>query len=258
MREYKIYLISVLFVCLTAVKLCFPSVPARLRQESADILCSGMEYSQAIQAMGRSLAHGQLDSQLVQVLEYISPDGSPRASGAIQAEERPDRSTLVENPDAQSAEEESSPLDDARLSEQKLPDRVSAALPHLPFEYTKPAIGTVSSGFGYREDPLDGEAAFHYGTDIAAHSGDSVLAFADGTVAAAGTDEGYGNYYIIDHPEGFSTLYAHLSEFVVREGQEVEKGQLIGYVGQSGKATGLHLHFELICQGNYLNPEYYI
>lgn len=261
MHEYKIYLASAAFICLTAVKLCFPSVPAQLRQQTLDILCGSSDYGSAIQAMGRSLGQGQLDSQLVQVLEYISPNAGSRTWETIQAVETCDISLPAESSvvGTESADiPDNGGQGDAWLTKYDLPDNVSPDMLQLPFEYTSPVPKAVSSGFGYREHPLDGEILFHYGTDLAAESGQSVLAFADGLITAAGTDEGYGNYYIISHDNGFTTLYAHLSEFVALEGQSVKKGQLIGYVGQTGNATGPHLHFELMHQGTYLDPEYYL
>ncbi len=251
MREYKIYLASALFICLSAVKLCFPQIPAQLRRETAEILCSEKDYGATVQALGRSLAQGRLEDRLVQVLEYIGPHGGQ----SIPSQEALNTPIVSDTGDVDLEDPESETL---QAAEDPLPDNVSLDVPRLPFEYSCPVTGTVSSCFGPREDPLDSEPGFHYGTDFAADSGDSVLAFAQGVVNAAGTDEGYGNYCIIEHSEGYSTLYAHLSECVVREGQEVEMGQLIGYVGQTGRATGPHLHFELSCNGMYLDPESYL
>ena len=252
MRECKVYLASALFICLTAVKLCFPSVPDRLRRQGAELLCSGTDYGKAIQAIGRSLAQGQLEEQLVQVLEYINPPEDktvpagetcwlPFLSGdgaaSLTAADIP--ASLLAGEDA-------------------LSGRVSLDAPQLPFDHCSPVEGTVSSRFGSREDPLDSEPGFHYGTDIAADSGTQVLAFASGQVSHAGTDDGYGNYCIVQHSDGYATLYAHLSKCIVSSGQEVEEGQVIGCVGQTGRATGPHLHFELSCQGLYLDPENYL
>ena len=83
-------------------------------------------------------------------------------------------------------------------------------------------------------------------------------AFADGTVLAAGFDEGYGNYLVLGHGEGWRSLYAHCSAVSVAAGAWVQRGQVIGQVGATGKVTGPHLHFELMQRGVYRNPEYYI
>ena len=106
--------------------------------------------------------------------------------------------------------------------------------------------------------PIQGVVKFHYGTDFAASAGTDVLAFADGTVLAAGQDAGYGNYVKIDHGNGYVTLYGHCSELLVSAGQTVQRGERIALVGATGQATGPHLHFELMHDGVYLNPEFYL
>lgn len=256
MQEYKIYLASAAFICLTAVKLCFPAIPAQLRTEALDILCSGTDYGSAIQAMGRSLSRGQLDSGLVQALEYIKlPDYGN--SDTVQAGEL--CTSVLPSPSPAGTDQ--GILMAGRKTvppQQSGPENTVEDIPSIPFPYVSPVPMAVSSGFGYREHPNSGELRFHYGVDLAADSGQPVLAFADGQVSFAGKDDEYGNYCILSHAEGFSTLYAHMSRLAVEEGQEVEIGQELGIVGQTGNATGPHLHFELMHQGTYLDPEYYL
>lgn len=140
-----------------------------------------------------------------------------------------------------------------------LPDKVSYAMPDLPFAYVSPVGGVTSSGFGYRTHPLENEVKFHYGTDFAANLGSAVYAFAGGTVYAVGEQpDGYGRYIMLDHGNGWMTLYAHCNEILVLEKLTVEIGQQIATVGQTGAATGAHLHFELLSDGTYLNPEFYL
>lgn len=140
----------------------------------------------------------------------------------------------------------------------EIPSNVSYSANVLPFEYTVPVTGRSSSGFGYRLHPISGGIKYHYGTDIAVDSGTDIYAFADGTVTAAYYDEGYGNYIIIEHADGYQTLYAHCSQLKVSAGESVCKGQLVALAGDTGQATGPHLHFELIYNDVYLNPEFYI
>lgn len=113
--------------------------------------------------------------------------------------------------------------------------------------------GTITSQFGYRTDPISGETSYHSGTDIAAPEGSPILAAAGGTVTIANALDswggGYGYYVRIDHGNGLETLYAHCSAICVMTGQQVEAGQVIGYVGQTGRATGNHLHFEVYQNG---------
>ena len=128
----------------------------------------------------------------------------------------------------------------------------------LGFDYCVPVAGTLSSDFGYREHPTEGEDRFHYGVDLAADTGTEVLCFADGTVTAVGDSSSYGRYCVVSHEGGYSTLYAHCSRVTAASGTAVERGQKIAEVGETGMATGPHLHFELQRDGVYLNPIYYV
>jgi len=143
-------------------------------------------------------------------------------------------------------------------SKQTLPDNVSMEQKVLGFDYCTPVMGTISSNFGYREHPIEGDEKFHYGLDIAADEGTAIDCFAKGTVAAVGESSSYGKYIIVDHSGDFSTLYAHCSRVTVSSGSAVKEGQKIGEVGQTGEATGPHLHFELHSGDTYLDPVYYV
>jgi murein DD-endopeptidase MepM/ murein hydrolase activator NlpD len=121
-----------------------------------------------------------------------------------------------------------------------------------------PIEGRVASSFGERLDPFNGEGAFHAGIDIDAPMGTPVRATADGDVVRAGMGNGYGRVVELDHEHGLSTLYGHLSGFAVLLGQHVTRGQVIGYVGESGRATGPHLHYEVRVHNVPVNPHKYL
>ena len=125
-------------------------------------------------------------------------------------------------------------------------------------QWPLPVAGTITSQFGHRVDPITGEVSSHTGTDIACAEGTPILAAADGIVTVAnGLDSwggSYGYYIQIDHGGGIETLYAHCSSICVTPGQQVQAGQVIGYVGHTGRATGSHLHFEVRANGNRVNP----
>ena len=104
---------------------------------------------------------------------------------------------------------------------------------------------TMSSGYGVRRDPIYGSSKFHAGLDFAAKTGTPVFATADGKVTEAGRQSGYGNCIDISHGYNYLTRYAHLSEVLVKPGQEVKRGEMIGRVGSTGKSTGPHLHYEV-------------
>jgi murein DD-endopeptidase MepM/ murein hydrolase activator NlpD len=122
-----------------------------------------------------------------------------------------------------------------------------------------PVIGWLSDKFGKRENSLGvGEAAFHRGIDISTAFGNCVLASADGTVVSTEQLLDYGNIVVIDHGFGISTCYAHLAGFNVRQGERVKRGEVIGFVGNTGRTTGPHLHYEVRIHGNPVNPVRYV
>ena len=134
----------------------------------------------------------------------------------------------------------------------------STRTPTGTLQWPLPVAGTITSQFGHRVDPITGAVSSHTGTDIACAEGTPILAAADGTVTVAnGLDSwggSYGYYIQIDHGGGLETLYAHCSAICVTTGQQVQAGQVIGYVGHTGRATGSHLHFEVRANGNRVNP----
>ena len=130
----------------------------------------------------------------------------------------------------------------------------STRTPTGTLQWPLPVAGTITSQFGHRVDPITGEASSHTGTDIACAEGTPILAAADGVVTVANSLDSWGGsygYYIqIDHGGGLETLYAHCSSICVTTGQQVQSGEVIGYVGHTGRATGNHLHLEVSVDGN--------
>ena len=112
-----------------------------------------------------------------------------------------------------------------------------------------------TSGYGVRSDPFRGGAAMHAGIDLAGPHGTPIYATADGTVTTAGWNSGgYGNLIKVDHGRGIETRYGHLAQMLVRDGQQVKRGQLIGRMGSTGRSTGNHLHYEVRIDGRAVNP----
>ena len=136
----------------------------------------------------------------------------------------------------------------------KLMNPDSTRTPTGTLQWPLPVAGAITSQFGHRVDPITGEVSSHTGTDIACAEGTPILAAADGIVTVAnGLDSwggSYGYYIQIDHGGGLETLYAHCSSICVTTGQQVQAGQVIGYVGHTGRATGSHLHLEVSVDGN--------
>ena len=137
----------------------------------------------------------------------------------------------------------------------------STRIPTGTLQWPLPVAGTITSQFGHRVDPITGEVSSHTGTDIACAEGTPILAAADGTVTVAnGLDSwggSYGYYIQIDHGGGLETLYAHCSAICVTTGQQVQAGQVIGYVGHTGRVTGNHLHLEVRIDGNRADVLHY-
>ncbi|MDE3106136.1 MAG: M23 family metallopeptidase [Acidobacteriota bacterium] len=123
-----------------------------------------------------------------------------------------------------------------------------------------PIMGPITSSFGQREDPVlgNGEGEFHAGVDISAPIGTPVHATADGVVKSAEISNGYGREVVIDHGHDLQTVYGHMSGFAVVAGQNIVRGQVIGYVGHSGKTTGNHLHYEVRIHNTPVNPHKYL
>ena len=140
-----------------------------------------------------------------------------------------------------------------------LPERISLQYYVLGLEETAvPVMGTVTSGFGYRDHPVSGEYSFHTAIDIGVDTGTDVLAFGEGTVRYIGENDVFGLYLKIDHDNGVSTFYAHCDELLVGKGDEVTCGQVIAKSGETGNATGPHLHFSIEKDGIRLDPAYYL
>lgn len=117
-----------------------------------------------------------------------------------------------------------------------------------------PAHGWISDAFGGRSDPFTGAPGYHSGLDISTDKGDPVYATADGVVESASYNGDYGNLIVLKHGFGLSTRYGHLSRFAVKSGASVKRGDVIGYVGSTGRSTGSHLHYEILNNGSPLNP----
>ena len=142
---------------------------------------------------------------------------------------------------------------------ESLPRNVSYQYYELGLEKTVvPVIGEVTSGFDYRISPITGQREFHLALDIAAAKGTEITAFADGVVRYIGESDDFGLYFMIDHANGVATFYAHCSKLLVRKGEAVTCGQTVALVGDTGNATGPHLHFTIEKDNIRLDPAYYV
>ena len=161
---------------------------------------------------------------------------------------------LPESPDALTAQgrwvQTQLDLVEGRLTEQ---NHLLASTPTVA-----PVVGLITDGFGRRKDPFTGRLAYHRGLDISARRGTPIHAPADGIVVFSGRNGGLGRCLRISHDFGFTTVYGHLDKILVEPGAEVHRGQEIGLLGNSGRSTGPHLHYEVHVNGVSKNPLYYI
>lgn len=196
---------------------------------------------------------------------------APKPAASAAAASAPAQTTLAQT-DSPSQQQIASSLDQFyALRAEALSGRISRALEgglsaSFSGDWTTladapsmwPIEGRVGSSFGSREDPINGEGAFHSGMDIDAPYGTPVRAAADGNVVEAEMAAGYGREIVLNHGHDVSTIYGHLSAMAVTPGQHVTRGQVIGYVGQSGRATGPHLHYEVRVHKIPVNPHKYL
>ena len=137
-------------------------------------------------------------------------------------------------------------------------ERLKALMSFVPLRMPLSGDPSLTSGFGYRVDPFLGRLALHPGVDLAEAYGAEIRAAAAGRVVHAGPAGGYGIMVEIDHGNGLATRYAHMSEALVEEGQEVDKGAILGRLGSTGRSTGPHLHYEVRVDGEPVDPERYL
>jgi murein DD-endopeptidase MepM/ murein hydrolase activator NlpD len=197
--------------------------------------------------------------------------GASKATAAAKAAAAPTPATLAMADDVNQQQVKLSFDQFYTLRAQALSGQVSRALeggltPNFTGDWTQladapsmwPVEGRVGSSFGEREDPFNGEGKFHSGVDIEAPYGTPVRASADGEATGESMGAGYGRQVVLNHGHGYVTVYGHLSSIAVLPGQHVTRGQVIGYVGQSGRATGPHLHYEVRVNNTPVNPHKYL
>lgn len=188
-------------------------------------------------------------------------DTSPAAEQVAASLPVEETAAVQEPPEEPAADQEVEETATAAASQvytmPALPENASLEQRNLGFAHTSPIVAPLTSPFGWREHPISGGTKFHYGVDLGAETGTDICAFADGEVYATGDSSSLGYYIMIQHADGYMTLYAHCSKITVTSGA-VTMGQKIAEVGETGVATGPHLHFELHHGDLYLNPIYYV
>jgi murein DD-endopeptidase MepM/ murein hydrolase activator NlpD len=230
----------------------------RLRVENDSYRAATVELASQISTLQTAITdlgeQAQLDPAVKRAIENLPALVRSRAMGGAEAVSLPPVVAPMASPDGTfgilrgllgSLEDR---LETVRVGVEKQ-QALAAATPSI-----WPVVGYLSSMFGKRSDPFTGGPDFHSGLDIAANKGTPIRATADGTVGSAGYAGDYGNAVVVSHGFGISTRYGHMSRFAVRAGQKVRRGDALGYVGSTGRATSSHLHYEILLNGQTINP----
>ncbi len=236
-RLWQMGISAALLLLVVTVKLAMPNVMEQYRQQMLKLLGESADFTAAFSSVGRAVSGGTVGEALT------------------------DAYTAVFGPAEVPAEQEKTPEaaeGEVVYTPENTPANVCLTQRILGFAYTDPVEGVVTSGFGYRDHPIQGGQKFHYALDIGADAGTVIRAFADGTVTVVAEAAELGKYLVVAHENGCSTLYAHCSAVTASAGQQVSRGDPIAEVGETGETTGPHLHFELQQGSDYLNPAYYV
>ena len=228
--ELRTIVCGAVFVVLVALKLLLPSAMADVRATVGRWLARDADFVSAFSAVGRAV------SGEARALE----DAYVAVFGAEEAREVAGEAAVELPEDAD------------------YPEHTAAERRELGFEYSAPLDGVMTSAFGWRVHPDTGAEAFHYGVDLAADEGADIRAFADGVVGVVAESVELGKYLTVHHAGGVLTLYAHCSRVTAISGGEVKRGDKLAEVGQTGNATGPHLHFEVRDGEDWLDPAQYL
>jgi len=236
-----------------------------LKSENRELRTAGLEVDKNLAGLRERLAFFETKATKFAMMAGVSDLPSSQPVGGVrepaESVARGPRGTGAVNgrvlrEEMQTLDERSGVLKDSFGILEKVYHDQSLLLASTPS--IAPVHGMIAYGFQYRRDPFTGQRAFHEGLDIVANSGTKVIAPADGVVTQVMRDAGYGNVIFISHGNDLVTRYGHLSGFAVRVGQEVQRGDTIGYVGNTGRSLGAHLHYEVLYQGSKVDPINYI
>ncbi|HJB56189.1 MAG TPA: M23 family metallopeptidase [Candidatus Flavonifractor intestinipullorum] len=276
-----------LFAVVLVGKGVFPQRLEQVRETLGAVLHADTDFAAVFAGVGRSIQDGEPVSETLGALwtQVFAPAAAeePPAPGPVSG------GALAGKLASGGAESALALLDGSWMAEEAPPEtdpfqttgnppaQVDTAVLHVDYdgpalpanasmdrydlglgETVTPALGWVSSPFGWREHPVDGGEKFHNGVDLAVNTGTPIGAFAAGTVDYIGDSPVYGLYLQLDHGNGVTSFYAHCSKLCVQQGETVAMGETVAEAGETGNATGPHLHLEIKKDGVLLNPVYYI
>ena len=229
----------------------------RLRSQNESLREANLLFEESIADLQAKLGDYETRTRKLAIVAGLDgPDGGEAGIGGAAPRATDPVRSLGGSTDLDFLEYRAGRLD-GRLDrvEEKLEERLRwiSSVPSIT-----PVRGILTSGFGTRRDPITGRRSQHPAVDIAAPPGREVVASADGIVTRAGRVGGLGNAVYLSHGFGLTTRYGHMSRLAVRPGERVERGQVIGYVGSTGRSTGPHLHFEVLVEGVPQNPSRFL
>jgi murein DD-endopeptidase MepM/ murein hydrolase activator NlpD len=228
---------------------------SKLRHENKELQTANEQFGKSVESLRTQLRTVEDRTRKLAIIAGITTldESSQGGSGGLRNDE------MTENPYRDDVDKMSfrshSLQKDLSVLEQKFAaqSRLLSSTPSIA-----PVRGILTDGFGGRSDPFTGEPGQHNAVDISSAVGQAVRSPADGIVVKAEWANGYGNVIYISHGYGYSTRYGHLSNFAVRPGQRVKRGDVLGHVGSTGRSTGPHLHYEVRVNNNPVNPLEYI
>ena len=234
LRLRQLIVSAVILIAVIAVKLLAPQVLEEHRSRLQGLLGEDTDFAAAFSAIGRAAGiEGGIEDALNDAYTAVFGGTEVMVNGFKKT---------------------AAPI----YSEDNLPENVEMLQAVLGFSYTDPLSATLTDKFGCRVHPIDGNQQFHYGLDLEAPAGTVISSFAAGRVGVVGESSQLGKYVTVVHAGDYTTLYAHCSRITASAGQQVKTGDPIAEVGETGQATGPHLHFELYRDTTYYNPIYYV
>ena len=232
----RLIVCAMLLAVVIGVKLTAPDVVEKYRGKILELMGENTDFVETFSSIGRAIGEKDIMKTINDV--YVAVFGG-EAMEETEETVAVDRNAVV-------------------YDGENTPQQAAMFQQVLGFDYKTPVSGTLTSSFGYRDHPVEENEKFHYGIDIAAQTGEVIRAFADGKVTAIGESSDLGKYVELLHDNGYSTLYAHCSKVTASSGQKMKMGDPIAEVGETGEATGSHLHIALYQDTLYLNPIYYV
>lgn len=253
----QLILSAAILVLAVALKLTAPQVMSQIGDKLSTLMGQDTNFVEAFSSVGKAVSgSGKVGEALNDAyVAVFGPASNQKAGNTAAADSTSVEQTASHTDGTTGTDYLTVPV---VYSQENLPANVRLTQQILGFAYTSPVFGVLTSPFGLREITTDNSEKFHYGVDLGVDLGTVIDCFADGTVTVVGESSELGRYLTVQHAGGIVTLYGHCSRILASAGQTVRLGDPIAEAGQTGNATGPHLHFEIHLNTTYLDPIYYV